>query len=310
MIKTIDDLYTVNYGQKEYESKDDLTEGDTMLISSAGEDNGSFGFFDVPAYYKAPFITVPRTGTIGQAFVQLNDCSANSDVMVLIPKTKLTIEELYQTAFQIRLNKWKYAYGRKITPERLKSQKIRLEQIPTNFKKLFDKLTPDDTPKKSLEKRRIKLVNITELCTIEKTQGIPQSDITSEGNIPYVSSSSRDNGIVFFSDEKPNAEAKSLTVAKDGNDGYSFYQPYPFLTSIHNYVLRPKNNYPSYLLLYVGAVVKIRAYCYNHYYPLSRKHLERIGIPMPLNDKGDYDFEYIRQMVEDSYGGKEMKQYL
>lgn len=311
MIKNIGDLFDAEYGQKGLDSVDDLAEGKTMLISSAGEDNGCIGFYDIQPYYKKPFITVPRTGSVCEANVQLHKCCVNSNVIVLLPREEIEIGILYQVAHQIRLNKWRYTfYGRTVTPEKIKRQKIRLEEIPTDFKKLFGNLTPETVSKKAIEKKKMKMVSVTDLCTIDKKEGIPQNEISSEGNIPYVSSSSKDNGVILFTDEKPNAEPKSLTVAKDGNDGYSFYQPYPFLTSIHNYILRTKNNYPSFLLLYVGAVIKKRAYCYNHYYPLSKKHLERIEIPMPLNEKGEYDLDYIQKIVENAYGYKELKKYL
>jgi hypothetical protein len=122
----IDDIFDIEYGQKEYESKDGLEAGEVMLISSKGEDQGCYGFFNIEPYYSAPIITVPRTGTIGHAFVQEKDCCANSDCIVLTPKKEygLTIEQLRQIAYQIRSVKWKYNYGRKITPERIMKEPI------------------------------------------------------------------------------------------------------------------------------------------------------------------------------------------
>ena len=65
-------------------------------------------FYDINPNYKPPFITVPRVGTIGQAFVQQSNCCVDNNCMVLLPKKTIDIEELYQIAYQIRLNKWKY----------------------------------------------------------------------------------------------------------------------------------------------------------------------------------------------------------
>ncbi len=312
MIKAIGELFDVSYGQKGLDSIDDLQQGKTILISSSGEDNGCIGFINAVPYFTKPFITIPRTGSVCEAFVQLHKCCVNSNVLVLIPKEELNIETLYEVAYQIRLNKWRYTfYGRTVTPEKIKKQKIRVENIPTDYKRLVSSLTPKEQAKKPLEKRKMKLVNITELCTIERKNGTPQGEIISEGNTPYVSASAKNNGVVMFIGEEPNAEAKTLTVAKDiTRDGYSFYHAYPYLTSIHNFVLKPKNGFPTYLLFYVGAVVYIRAYCYNHSYPLSKKHLERIEIPMPVNQKGEYDFAYIKDMIDTAYGAEKIKKYL
>ena len=307
MMTTIGEFFDVKYGQKEYESKGNLDNGETILISSSGEDNGCYGFFDIKPFYKSPFITVPRTGSIGQAFVQTHDCCANSDVLILIPKNKTNIEVLYQVAYQIRKNKWKYTYGRKITPQRLSQQQIKIVEANIDYQEFTKKIRPKEINKEDvIEKKKIKLVKLTDLCTIHKKAGLHINAINLDGKIPYVSSSSKDNGIVAFTDEDPNFKAKSLTIAKDGNDGISFFQPFDFLTSHHNYVLIPKGNYPKFLLFYIGAVVRKRAYCYNHYYPLSRKHLERMEIPMPINENGEYDFEYIEKLIKNCYGFQEL----
>ncbi len=310
MITTIDKLFNVDYGQQEYEAKENLDEGKTILIASGGEDNGIYGFFDIKPFYKAPFISVPRTGTIGQAFVQEIDCCVSSDALVLIPKEKMTLEELYQIAFQIRKLKWKFCYGRKITPYRLKQEKIKLVNSKINYNQFSKEIMPKQVKKQIVKRAKIKFIKIIDLCNINKKTALPQNEVSLDGNTPYVSSSSKNNGVVFFTDEEPNFKANSLTIAKDGNDGYSFYQEYDFITSLHNYVLTPKNNYPTSLLLYIGAIVRIKAYCYNHYYPINKKHIEEMEIPIPIKDNGKYDFEHIEKMIKNSYGFKELKEII
>jgi len=313
MKTNIGTLFDVYWGQKEYHNKENLESGNTLLVSSKGTDNGCYGFFDIPIKYVdvIPFITVPSTGSIGEAFVQNIPCSVDDDCLILISKEKMNITKLYQIAYQIRKNKWRYNYGRKITPRRLKKQIVVLEDTKIEYETLTKNIMPKKKQKEKIpEPKNIKLVRLTELCTITKKQGQPLNSINLEGDTPYVSSTSSENGVVAFTDEKPNARAKSLTVAKDGNDGCSFFQPYDFITSHHTYILTPKNNYPSYLLLYIGAVIKRRCYCYNHYYPLSKKHLEQLEIPMPLNIKKNYDFEYMEKIVKNSYGYEELKKYL
>ena len=67
-------LFTIGYGQREYHSKQGLIKGSTIMISSQSTDNGCYGFFDVPIKYKAPFIAIPSTGSVGEATVQEFDC--------------------------------------------------------------------------------------------------------------------------------------------------------------------------------------------------------------------------------------------
>ena len=86
MFTTIGKLFDIEYGQKDYHNKEWLegTEGANILISSKGDDNGIFGFFDIKDYYHAPVITVPSTGTVGQAFVQEKDCSVDWPIPVSV----------------------------------------------------------------------------------------------------------------------------------------------------------------------------------------------------------------------------------
>jgi hypothetical protein len=102
MISTIGKLFDISWGQKEYHSKEHLIglDGNVSLISSKGTDNGIYGFFDIPVKYKAPFITVPSTGTIGQAFIQENDCCVNDDVLIMFPKQKMPIENCIRLFFK------------------------------------------------------------------------------------------------------------------------------------------------------------------------------------------------------------------
>lgn len=311
MESTIGDLFKVSYGQKDFENKEILNNGKTLLISSSGTDNGCIGFFDIKPFYKKPFITIPRTGSVGEAFVQIYECCVNNNVIVLTPKKDLEIEILFQVAHQIRLNKWRYTfYGRTVTPSKIEKQVINIDNLDLNYKEIMNKLLPKEKNKiKILKYQNSKMIKVKDLCNIHKKTGIPKNAINLGGQVPYVSSSSQNNGVVLLVDEEPNFKAGSLTIAKDGNDGIAFYQPFDFLTSLHNYVLTLKNNFPKWILLYIGSIIQIKCYGYNHYYPLSKKHLERMEIEIPMKN-GKIDLEYIEKIVKNSYGYEEIEQYL
>lgn len=124
---TIGDLFNIYYGQQELENKTGLQTGNMPLISSAGSDNGCYGFFDflgIAPLIAPPFVTVPRTGSIGEAFVQTTPCGVTSDCILLIPKEGTDIEDLYLAASVVRQHKWRFNYGRKITPSRLAQIKL------------------------------------------------------------------------------------------------------------------------------------------------------------------------------------------
>jgi len=312
MKTTIGELFNVEYGQKEYENKSLLEgdEGKSIIISSKGEDNGIYGFYNTSNGYKAPVISVPRTGTIGQAFVQLIDCSIDNNCLVLIPKEKLSVEQLFQVAFQIRLAKWKYKYGRQITPKRLEEQEIILDKINVNFQKMIITLTPKEKPKKEIkENRNIQIIKVKDLCEIKKKTAIPQNAMNLNGNIPYVTTSSMNNGVSEFADEEPNFKGKCLSVSMNGSVGEVFFQINDFITSGDNAVLTLKGKYNPFLLFYIGTLIRNHKWRYNYYRKMSLDKLKNLEFPVPMkNEKIDTD--YIEKIVKNSYGFEEIEGYL
>jgi len=115
----VSSYFDIYYGQKSLHNKDGLTEGKALVISSSGIDNGCYGFFDFPDLIQPPFVTVPSTGSIGRAHVQKWPCGVTDDCLVLIPKQGVASELLYVAAAVIRQERWRFNYGRKITPERI-----------------------------------------------------------------------------------------------------------------------------------------------------------------------------------------------
>ena len=116
---TIGAYFDLFYGQKELEAKDRLGIGVTPVISSSGDDNGCHGFYDFDWLIAPPFVTVPRTGSIGIAHVQEWPCGASSDNILLLPRPNVPLELLYIAAAVVRKERWRFNYGSKITPSRI-----------------------------------------------------------------------------------------------------------------------------------------------------------------------------------------------
>ena len=116
VISTYFDIY---YGQKSLHSKEGLTPGKALIISASGIDNGCYGFFDFDDVIEPPFVSVPSTGSIGRAHVQKWPCGVTDDCLILIPKKGVARELLYIAAAVIRQERWRFNYGRKITPDRI-----------------------------------------------------------------------------------------------------------------------------------------------------------------------------------------------
>ncbi len=125
--RTIGQFFDITYGQKELHSKEELEPGNSLIISSSGMDNGCYGFFDFPKLIQTPFVAVPSTGSIGEATVQEFPCGVVDDCLLLFPKTSTPIEALYVAAAILRSEKWRFDYGRKMTPARIAGFPMHLE---------------------------------------------------------------------------------------------------------------------------------------------------------------------------------------
>lgn len=117
---TIGELFDIFYGQKELHSREGIPLGDSLVVSPTEEYNGCYGWLSFEQLIQAPFVTVAQTGTIGEAFVQMEPCGVNDDCLILLPKDEqLPVACLFIAAALIRLERWRFSYGRKLTPSRI-----------------------------------------------------------------------------------------------------------------------------------------------------------------------------------------------
>ncbi|MFH0779875.1 MAG: restriction endonuclease subunit S [Parcubacteria group bacterium] len=145
-LKKLSELFNINYGMRSLHTKRDLVEGETLVISLKGTDNGTFGFFDLsPEYKNYSFITVPSTGSIGCVFVQEYECCVDDNCLVLIPKIELdfNICELFFVASILIKESWRFKYGRQVTPDRIDNFIIDFnycdyDKLNTMFKKCIE----------------------------------------------------------------------------------------------------------------------------------------------------------------------------
>jgi type I restriction enzyme M protein len=118
---TVGGAFRIFYGQKELHSREGIAPGETLVISPTESYNGTYGWLNFASVLEPGFVTVAQTGSIGEAFVQLEPCAVNDDCLVLIPREMSPTRdaELLIAAATIRLEKWRFNYGRKLTPSRI-----------------------------------------------------------------------------------------------------------------------------------------------------------------------------------------------
>jgi len=127
---TIGELFDIYYGQKEHHSREGIPPGDSLVVSPTEQYNGCYGWLMFEQLIEAPFVTAAQTGTIGEAFVQMEPCGVNDDCLILLPKEgkPLPIACLFIAAALTRLERWRFTYGRKLTPDRICN--FRMSRLP------------------------------------------------------------------------------------------------------------------------------------------------------------------------------------
>lgn len=235
--------------------------------------------------------------------------NGGSGLLILLPKHEMSEEELYSYASQLNLQKWRFSFSRMVISRRIENISLKKYTPKSSISEEKQKLAPLKKQKKKINQyNNLKLESILDYCNIDKKTSIPQGQMEN-GNTPYVTTSSKNNGVSGFVDEEPNFEGKCLTVALNGSVGETFFQFENFITSGDNAVLTLKNNYNPYLLLYIASMIRNHKWRYNYYRKLNLTKLKKMQIPMPFKNSTELDLDYIESIVKNSYGFKEVAMY-
>ncbi len=295
-------VFSIRYGQQKLYNKENLDSGSALLVSSQGVDNGCYGFFDISSKYKPPFITVPRTGSIGEAFVQMYPCAVDGNCLVLEPKQELPIEYFFYIAFQIRTGKWRYRYGRQITPDRL----AKLEVIsPEDFKTdvSYENLVHTLYPKMSQHLYNPENVSQTRIFQIDELFD-PQRghfhaiDRLEEGIFPTVSRVSDNNGVVGFYNKPANAKVFPkgiITVSTVTGD--AFVQQTPFIATDNVVMCIPKRPLRISTLLYIVTLLNKVKWRYSYGRQCYKTNLQKTVLSLPIINDDVIDENYIERIV-------------
>lgn len=299
----LDNIFDLEYGNRDYTDKSTLDTGNTLLISSQGVDNGAYGFYDIPSKYKPPIITVPRTGSIGHAFVQLNACNVTDDCIILTPKKKYSTEYLFYVSCKIRKIKWRYNYGRKITPNRLANLNI-IHPDGINIKLSYNHLFSELYPKRNnIDKKQEKVGGhkeymATELFDMERGQ-FHAIDKLENGTNATISRIQYDNGLVGFYKKPRKAKIyPPLNITVSTVTGDAFLQINPFIATDNVLVCLQKKKLRITTLLYIVACINKVKWRYSYGRQPYKRIFQKTKISLPIDCKNELNEKYIASIVE------------
>lgn len=125
---TLDQLFEVKKGKRL--TKDEMTPGSTLYIGATEYNNGVTGRISQEALHSGGQLTVSYNGSVAEAFYQPEPFWASDDVNVLYPRFEMSTEVAMFIVTLIRLEKYRYNYGRKWKLEVMKAATIRVPANP------------------------------------------------------------------------------------------------------------------------------------------------------------------------------------
>lgn len=282
-------------------------EGDIKFVSNGDYDNSIVGFvspLEEDKIFNEECICV---SSFCQAVIHsppfIARGNGGSGLVILTPKNPMTKEELFYYAAQINLVKWRFSYGRMVIKNRLKNiELIPFKETLMDIDSEVESLLPNEVNTSFTEVTEFKYFKIKDLCSVSNEKFFSLRNLE-EGNTPYVTTTSFDNGVKSFVNEDPIYNKYSLSVSLNGSVGEVFFQVDDFISNSDNAVLYLNEEYEEYnpyLLLYVGALLKIHKWRYNYYRKLKLTELKNLEIPIPIIENG-INMDYIIKLLDTTY---------
>lgn len=304
----VDELFDIKYGRRNFYFKSQ-EKGKVPYISSQSKNHGIMGYVKSNIVYEN-IITVARNGSVGTSFFHDYICIPNDDCLILTAKLPLQKREHIYYCLNIQQHKGKFAYGRKVTPDRLGEIQIPSpDEIPSWVYEMEIPTFDDISEAKSSEKVELPPVSewrsfkYGDIFEIKKATGPKISEVKkTEGRIPYISATAENNGIAHYGDFAPTAKGNCLTV---GHLGDCFYQPSDF-AGTNVTILSPKFELNPARAMFLISLINANKFKYSYGRVIGISRLKEETISLPVTEDGQPDW----QLMEDYINSLPYSKYL
>jgi len=257
--------------------------------------------------FPAGSISVALGGSVLSAFVQNKPFYTGFHVMVLQPKKLMTLEEKLFYCHAIKMNAYRYGYGRQAN-KTLKD--IELPELPRWLKNYRIDYSPIVT--KNKEGKKLSDINgwkkfrLRDLFDFKRGKGITTAEIEENpGSIPCVQSGEIDNGIIgymndtFLRDSKHTyIKAPFLSLARSGTSGVVNIQNKDSYIGDSVYALKLKNKENIYLYIFLYTILNKERYRYTYGHKVVIETYIDKFIKLPTDKSGNPDWAYMESYIK------------
>ena len=301
-------------------TKLDQVEGDIAYISSSKKNNGIDNYISPPDFMKVyqNVLTLNNSGSVGYCFYHPYPIVCSDHCTIISIKDQSIKMNSHIALFLkpiIESMRNKYSFAREISDYRLNKEKILLP-IDKNGNpdwKFMEKYVAEKAKgivfnnpvrykkqNKQVNTSNWRWFNLKTLFDVEKGERLVETERIS-GNIPLITASSKENGIVGSLSEEEFKDNKKLFENKITIDMFFnvFYHNYKYFSDDNVHTLIPKfNRENSYVYLFLVTILRQSSYKYAYGRQLRIKRLELERIKLPVDKIGNPNWQFMEDFVK------------
>ena len=120
-----------------------------------------------------------------------------------------------------------------------------------------------------------------------------------EGNVPYVSSTSFNNGVDGFIGNESGVRRfeNCITLANSGSVGSAFYHSYEFIASDHVTQLK-RDGLDKYAYLFMLPIINRLSEKYSFNREINDDRIKREKLLLPVTENGEIDFQFMSSFMK------------
>lgn len=238
-------------------------------------------------------------GSVLSTFVQTEPFYSGRDLYTLTPKREMSLHEKLFWCMCIKANAYKYTYGRQAnkTLKDIELPDVIPEWVHTvSIKPIETTVVSQTVALRPVSSWGSFLVDSLFDISVSKDKNLFNSE---SGGAPYVASSAENNGVTGFVDSEPSQSANTLTIARNGSVGSTFYQPKSYCPSPDDIrVLTPKFKMNVYIGLFLRTIIEREKNKYGYGRKLGTARIKKVEIKLPVNAQGSPDWDYMEQYIK------------
>lgn len=246
-------------------------------------------------------ISCAAGGSVLSSFVQAEPYYSGRDLLILTPKTEMTLQEKLYWCVCIKKNAYRYSYGRQANktledldiPNAIPNwvSRISIDPIQTSNK---------ETPHDALSLKRWGDFRIGDLFHVCRGYRLVKTEMF-DGNTNYIGAIDDNNGVRQRIDALPLYRGNAITVNYNGSVGEAFYQAEPYWPSDDVKTLTPREGWeltPA-IALFLTTIIKANRYRFSYGRKWTSAKMTETVIRLPVDKNGIPDWEFMERYISE-----------